>query len=69
MDWEEDVLLINLMSMDNNYYDYFIRYAGDPEYSSLFLGQGGSGRNFGIEDGIGVFGAIGIDRHYIPIAP
>jgi hypothetical protein len=69
LDWEEDVLLINLMSMDNNYYDYFIRYAGDPEYSSLFLGQGGSGRNFGIEDGIGVFGAIGIDRHYIPIAP
>ena len=23
----------------------------------------------GIEDGIGVFGAVGIDRHYMPIVP
>ena len=69
LDWEEDYLLINLMSMDNNYFDYFIRYAGDPEFSSLFLGQGGSGRSFGIEGGIGVFGAVGIDRHYMPIVP
>ena len=69
LDWEEDYLLINLMSMDNNYFDYFIRYAGDPEFSSLFLGQGGSGHSFGIEGGIGVFGAVGIDRHYMPIVP
>jgi len=55
--------------MDDNYFDYFIRYAGDPEFSSLFLGEGGSGRSFGIEGGIGVFGAVGIDRHYMPIVP
>lgn len=65
--WDQDWLLVSLMSMDDNYYDFFIRYAGDPEYSNLFLGEGGSGRNFGIEDGIGVFGAIGIDRHTMPI--
>ena len=66
---EEDLLLINLMSMDDNYFEYFIRYAEDPEYSSLFIGEGGSGRNFGITGGIGVFGAIGADRHDIPIVP
>ncbi len=69
MDWEEEYLLINLMSMDDNYYNYFIRYAEDPEFANLFLGEGGSGRNFGLEGGIGVFGAIGIDRLYMPIVP
>ncbi|MCK5329893.1 MAG: DUF4249 family protein [Candidatus Marinimicrobia bacterium] len=69
LDWEEDYLLINLMSMDDNYFDYFIRYAEDPEFANLFLGEGGSGRNFGVEGGIGVFGAIGIDRLYMPIVP
>jgi len=67
--WEENYLLINLMSMDDNYLDYFIRYAEDPEFANLFLGEGGSGRNFGIEGGIGVFGAIGIDRLIMPIVP
>ena len=66
----EDFLLINLMSMDSNYHNYFLKY-GDPEadqeFSSLFLGQGGSGRSFGIQGGIGVFGAVGFDRHYLPI--
>jgi hypothetical protein len=58
------------MSMDSNYHNYFLKY-GDPEadqeFSSLFLGQGGSGRSFGILGGIGVFGAVGFDRHYLPI--
>ena len=57
------------MSMDNNYFDYFIRYGEDPEFSSLFLGEGGSGRSFGIEGGIGIFGAVLFDRHVIPIVP
>jgi len=66
----EDFLLINLMSMDSNYHDYFLKYGGggeDEEFSSLFLGQGGSGRSFGIKGGIGIFGSIGLDRHYLPI--
>ena len=66
----EDFLLINLMSMDSNYHNYFLKYGGDgegEEFSSLFLGQGGSGRSFGIQGGIGIFGSIGFDRHYLPI--
>ena len=55
------------MSMDNNYYDYFIRYR-DAEFTSSF-GSGGSGRNFGINGGIGVFGSIAIDRHSMIMIP
>ena len=70
LDWEEDWLALQLMSMDQNYYDFFIKYSQeDQEFSNLFIGQGGSGRNYGIEGGIGVFGAIGIYRTYIPILP
>ena len=63
----EDFLLINLMSMDSNYHNYFIKYGEDQEFASLFLGQGGSGRSFGIKGGLGLFCAIGIDRHWLPI--
>ena len=67
-DWDEDWLLLQLMSMDQNYYDFFIKYSQqDQEYSNLFIGQGGSGRNYGIEDGIGVFGSITFDRTFIPL--
>ena len=55
--------------MDQNYYDYFIKYGQDPEFTSLFLGEGSSGRNFGIEGGIGLFGSIGMDRAHIPLLP
>ena len=67
-EWDEDLLLLNLMSMDNNYFDYFIRY-GEVEFSSSTIGEGGSGRSFGIDGGIGVFGSVGIDRHWIPMIP
>lgn len=63
----EDILMIHLMSMDSNYYNYFIKFASDSEFNSLFFGQGGSGRSFGIEIGVGVFGSIGVDRHWMPI--
>lgn len=65
--WNEEILLFSLMSMDNNYYDYFIRYR-DAEFTSSF-GSGGSGRNFGINGGIGVFGSIAIDRHSMIMIP
>ena len=68
--WDEDLLLINLMSMDQNYYDFFIKYSQQgSEFSNLYIGSGGTGRNFGIEGGIGIFGSVGIDRHFIPILP
>ncbi len=63
----EDILMIHLMSMDSNYYNYFIKFASDSEFNSLFFGQGGSGRSFGLEVGIGVFASIGVDRHWMPI--
>jgi hypothetical protein len=63
----EDFLLINLMSMDSNYHNYFIKYGEDQEFASLFLGQGGSGRSYGIKGGLWLFCAIGIDRHWLPI--
>ena len=67
-EWDEDLLLLNLMSMDNNYFDYFIRF-GEVEFSSSTIGEGGFGRSFGIDGGIGVFGSVAIDRHWIPIIP
>ena len=67
-EWDEDQLLLNLMSMDNNYFDYFIRF-GEVEFSSSTVGEGGSGRSFGINNGIGIFGSVAIDRHWIPMIP
>ena len=67
-EWDEDLLLLNLMSMDNNYFDYFIRF-GEGEFSSSTVGEGGSGRSFGINNGIGIFGSVAIDRHWIPMIP
>jgi len=67
-EWDEDLLSLNLMSMDNNYFDYFIKF-GEVEFSSSTIGEGGSGRSFGIDGGIGVFGSVGIDRHRIPMIP
>ena len=67
-EWDEDLLLLNLMSMDNNYFDYFIKF-GEVEFSSSTIGEGGSGRSFGIDGGIGVFGSVAIDRHWIPMIP
>ena len=68
-DWDEDALIIHMLSMDQNYYEYFIKYGEDPEYSSLLIGSGGSGGGFGLEGGIGFIGSIGIDRAFIPIVP
>ena len=67
-EWDEDLLLLNLMSMDNNYFDYFIKF-GEVEFSSSTIGEGGTGRSFGINGGIGVFGSVAIDRHWIPMIP
>ena len=68
-DWVEDLLIIHMLSMDENYYEYFIKYGQDPEFSNLLIGSGGSGGGFGLDGGIGFFGSIGIDRAFIPVMP
>ena len=68
-DWAEDLLIIHMLSMDQNYYEYFIKYGEDPEFSSLLIGSGGTGGGFGLDGGIGFFGSIGIDRAFIPVMP
>jgi len=68
-DWAEDLLIVHMLSMDQNYYEYFIKYGEDPEFSNLLIGSGGSGGGFGLDGGIGFFGSIGIDRAFIPVMP
>ena len=66
---EPDSILIKVRAMDENYYDYFIRYGSGDDFSSFALGQGSSSRSVGIEGGIGVFCAIATDRVYRVFAP
>ena len=58
-----------MLSMDKNYYEYFIKYGQDPEFSNLLIGSGGSGGGYGLDNGIGFFGSIGIDRAFITVVP
>ena len=55
------------MSMDENYFNYFIKYS-DSEFTSSF-GSGGSGRSFGVIGGIGVFGSVAADHHSMIMIP
>ena len=68
-DWpNDDFLMINLMSLDSNYYNYFINENNqDNEFSNLVVGTGSVPKTYGLEKGIGVFGSIGFDRHFIKI--
>ena len=59
--------VIKVEVFNKNYFDYFIKYS-ETEFTSSF-GSGGSGRSFGIEGGIGVFGSITIDRHSMIMIP
>ena len=68
-DWVEDLLIVHMLSMDKNYYEYFIKYGQDPEFSNLLIGSGGSGGGYGLDNGIGFFGSIGIDRAFITVVP
>lgn len=71
--WEEsgepDSILIEVRAMDENYYDYFIRYGSGDDFSSFALGQGSSTRSVGVEGGIGVFCAVATDRVYRVFTP
>jgi len=66
---EADSIQIEIRSMDNNYYQYFIKHAYDQEFVNFLLGGGASGYSFGVEGGLGVFGAIATDRIYRVFVP
>lgn len=66
---EPDSILIELTSMDENYYNYFIKYADEDEFVNLLLGGGNTGLAYGVEGGYGVFGAIATDRIYRVLVP
>ena len=50
-------MIVHMLSMDKNYYEYFIKYGQDPEFSNLLIGSGGSGGGYGLDNGIGFFGS------------
>ena len=55
---EPKLFTIRLMTMDDNYYEYFIKGEED-KYSNFLLGSGTTaGQSVGIEGALGVFGAV-----------
>ena len=55
---EPKLFNIRLMTMDENYYEYFIKGEED-KYSNFLLGSGTTaGQSVGIEGALGVFGAV-----------
>ena len=55
---EPELFTIRLMTMDENYYEYFIKGEED-KYSNFLLGSGTTaGQSVGIEGALGVFGAV-----------
>jgi len=66
---EPDSLMIELRTLDDNYYEYFLKHAWEDEFVSFLLGGGNPGLALGVEGGYGVFGAIAADRVYRVIVP
>ncbi len=66
---EPDSLMIEMRTLDDNYYEYFLKHAWEDEFVSFLLGGGDAGLTIGIEGGYGVFGAIAADRVYRVIVP
>ena len=55
---EPELFTIRLMTMDENYYEYFIK-GEEGKYSNFLLGSGTTaGQSVGIEGALGVFGAV-----------
>jgi len=68
--WDQpDTLVIKLFSIDDNYYDYFVKHGFDDEFVNLLMGAGGSGPAFGVEGGLGTFCAVAMDRVETIIVP
>ena len=62
-------LLINLISMDYNYYEYFVRGNGKRFENFLLEGSGTSGQSIGIDGGYGIFGAYTSDKLFRILLP
>ncbi len=67
--WDPDTVQIEIIGMENNYYDYFIKHSGEDDFIDFIMGGGNTGASFGVEGGIGVFGAITVDRIYRVMKP
>ncbi len=63
-DWDPDTVTVEVVGMDENYYNYFVKHSGEDDFVDFILGGGSSGESFGVEGGLGVFGAISVDRMY-----
>ena len=62
-------ILIKLIAMDQNYYDYFL-VGGSKRFENFLLEvDGNSGNNKGIQGGFGVFGSYATDKLYRIINP
>ena len=66
---EPDSLMIELRTLDDNYYEYFLKHAWEDEFVSFLLGGGNPGLALGVEGGYGVFGAIASNRVYRVVVP
>jgi len=62
-------LLINLISMDHNYYEYFVQGDGKRFENFLLEGSGTSGQAVGIDGGYGVFGSYASDKLFRTLLP
>ncbi|MAJ43790.1 MAG: hypothetical protein CMF96_03465 [Candidatus Marinimicrobia bacterium] len=62
-------LLINLISMDHNYYEYFVIGNGLKFENFLLEGAGTSGQSIGIDGGYGIFGSYGSNKLFRIILP
>ncbi|MFQ6608603.1 MAG: DUF4249 family protein [Fidelibacterota bacterium] len=68
--WDQsNTLTIELITMDDNYYEYFIKHGHDDEFVNFLMGAGGSGPEFGVEGGYGTFCAVATARIKRPIIP
>lgn len=67
---DPDSIFIQLLAVEENYYQYFVKHSSDADYTNFLLGgEGNSGATSGIEGGFGLFGAMAsdaIDRVYVP---
>ena len=67
--YDPDTVMIEVIGMDENYHNYFVKYSGEDDFVDFILGGGSSGDSFGVQGGLGVFGAITVDRIYRIMKP
>lgn len=65
---EPDSLFIKLRTVDENYFNYFIKREG-KDFVNFLSGDGMVGHAFGVEGGFGVFASFASDKIYRVIVP